>query len=121
MALRLYFDCPPIALLWPSYGPPMALQLRSQVGSAFITLLQAITFDDWTVIMYALMRSTSTWAWVYFVAIVVLGGFFVVNLFLAVVFEQFIWTQSTEAEPTVVERRQLVDNVLGGLEFYQAP
>jgi hypothetical protein len=37
-----------------------------------------------------------------------------------VVFEQFIWAQSVEFEPSVVERRHLVDSVLGGLEFYQA-
>ena len=30
------------------------------------------------------------------------------------VFEQFIWIQSVEAEPTVVAQRKLVDNVLSG-------
>jgi hypothetical protein len=39
---------------------------------------------------------------------------------LAVVFEQFIWTQSIELKPSVVERRNLVDRVLRPLPFYRA-
>ena len=40
--------------------------------------------------MYALMVSFSPWAAVYFILIVVIGGFFVVNLFLAVIFEELV-------------------------------
>ena len=70
----------------PSHG----LMSFDSVGVAFISLLQAITFDDWTVAMYALMESLSPYVVVYFLLIVVLGGFFVINLFLAVIFEEVV-------------------------------
>ena len=38
-----------------------------------ITLLQAITFDDWATSMYVLMRSFSPSVWIYYVAIVAIG------------------------------------------------
>ena len=37
--------------------------------------------------MYALMAAFSPLVFLYFFAIVILGGFFVVNLFLAVIFQ----------------------------------
>ena len=40
-------------------------------------LLQSTTFDDWATPMYALMRSSSPHVWIYFVLIVILGGWFV--------------------------------------------
>ena len=54
---------------------------------------QAITFDDWAEPMYALRSSSSPYVWVYFVLIVLLGGFFIVNLFLAVIFLEFSATK----------------------------
>ena len=69
-------------------NPSNGLMSFDNVGITFITLLQAITFDDWTEAMYALMTALSPYVVIYFVAIVTLGGFFVVNLFLAVIFEE---------------------------------
>ena len=46
-------------------------------------------FDDWADAMYLLMGSFSPYAWLYFVLIVLIAGFFVVNLFLAVVYLEF--------------------------------
>ena len=71
-------------------NPSHDLMSFDNVGVAFIALLQAITFDDWTVAMYALMQSLSPYVVVYFLLIVVLGGFFVINLFLAVIFDNFV-------------------------------
>ena len=50
-------------------------------------LWQAITFDGWTEPMYGLMAVMSPAVSVFFVLIVVVGGWFVVNLFLAVIFQ----------------------------------
>ena len=77
-------------------NPSHDLMSFDNVGVAFIALLQAITFDDWTVAMYALMQSLSPYVVVYFLLIVVLGGFFVINLFLAVIFENFVESQEQE-------------------------
>jgi hypothetical protein len=79
----MYFD----------HNPQHDLMSFDHSGVAFVALLQAITFDDWTVAMYALMRAMSPWVFVYFVAIVILGGFFVINLFLAVIFEETLEAQ----------------------------
>ena len=38
----------------------------------------------------------SPWVFIYFVLIVVLGGFFVINLFLAVIFEETLAAQVDE-------------------------
>ena len=59
------------------------------VPTALIALVMATTFDDWADAMYLLMGSFSPYAWLYFVLIVLIAGFFVVNLFLAVVYLEF--------------------------------
>ena len=42
------------------------------------------------------MQAMSPWVFIYFILIVVLGGFFVINLFLAVIFEETISAQLNE-------------------------
>ena len=59
------------------------------VPDAFIALMEAITFDDWAEPMLALEGAFSDQVWVYFVLMVIFGGFFIVNLFLAVIFLEF--------------------------------
>ena len=44
---------------------------------ACLILMQAVTFDDWATPMYALMTAFSPFAWLYFVLIVTVAGFFV--------------------------------------------
>ena len=61
------------------------------------TLLTCVTFDEWATTMYATMRAETAYAWVYFVLIVALGGFYVVNLFLAVIFKEFVSTKMVRA------------------------
>jgi hypothetical protein len=48
--------------------------------------------------MYWLMSGSATWAWLYFVAAAVLGGMFVLNLFLAVIFDTFQQGSEARAE-----------------------
>lgn len=69
----------------PSHG----VSSFDSVALVFISFIQAVTFDDWATPMYALMASFSPFVWIYFVVVVVLAGFFVVNLFLAVIFLEF--------------------------------
>lgn len=70
-------------------NPQNGILSFDSVGVAFIAFIQGITFDEWVDPMYALMASFSPFAWIYFVAIVMIAGFFVVNLFLAVIFLEF--------------------------------
>ena len=59
------------------------------VWLALITIFQCISLEGWVDVMYMLQDATNQWVWVYFVPLVVVGGFFVVNLFLAVIFDSF--------------------------------
>ncbi|KOO31481.1 voltage-gated sodium channel [Chrysochromulina tobinii] len=53
-------------------------------GWASIQVFQTISFDGWTPTMYAMLNTTGQpLVLVYFLLLIVLGGFFIVNLFLA--------------------------------------
>merc|ERR1719229_179109 len=49
-----------------------------------ITVFQCITGDAWNAVMFDAVQVTSDIAIVYFVAVVVFGGFIVLNLFVAI-------------------------------------
>lgn len=48
-----------------------------------------ITLESWTYVMYNYMDASGIMAALYFPFLVVLGGFFLLNLFLAVIMESF--------------------------------
>jgi uncharacterized protein YjbI with pentapeptide repeats len=73
-----------------SANPGGGLLSFDNFGEACVVMLMAFTFDDWATPMYLLMKSGEPLAWIYFVLVVVLGGFFVSNLFLAVIFDAFV-------------------------------
>ena len=65
--------------------------------TSVIIVLQTLTFDEWATPMYDLMDATRTPLVVVFWLISVLfGGFFLVNLFLAVLFQEFVEAQARE-------------------------
>ena len=70
-------------------NPNFGTTAFDSVALTFIVLAQGTTFDDWAEPMYQLMVAFSPHVWVYFVLIVLIGGFFVVNLFLAVIFLEY--------------------------------
>jgi uncharacterized membrane protein len=56
---------------------------------AFITIFQVLTGEDWNAVMYDAMRTVGSWACLYFIAIVVIGNYVVLNLFLAILLDNF--------------------------------
>lgn len=80
------------------------------IGGAFIILMQAITFDDWATSMFALMAAMSPYVAIYFIIIIMIGGFFIVNLFLAVIFEEFITVTRVERAVEEMENLGQVDS-----------
>ena len=55
------------------------------LGWAMLTILQMITLEQWTTVMYLLMDSNIWWMSVLFcVALVLIGSFFLLNVILAV-------------------------------------
>lgn len=64
-------------------NPMHGISSFDSIGLVVIAFIQAITFDEWAEPMYGLMAAFSPYACVYFSLIVIIAGFFVVNLFLA--------------------------------------
>eukprot|EP00978_Attheya_sp_CCMP212_P044947 scaffold327929_cov47-Attheya_sp.AAC.2 len=56
----------------------------SRMDSTFLTLFQIMTLDNWAECARDVM-DTYTWAWLPFVAYVIISGFIVVNLIIAVI------------------------------------
>lgn len=81
-------------------------------GWTVVTVIQALTFDTWTEPMYALNDSTSSGAGVaFYFIIVIIGGFFVVNLFLAVLFEEFVTAEAAEKEAAEEKARKVAQRL----------
>ena len=76
------------------------------VINACMGIVQIITFDTWTPAMYNLMKAVSSYVWVYYLLVALLGGFFVVNLFLAVVFDEFMRSKEIEEVSSKLEGNQ---------------
>ena len=56
---------------------------------SWLTIFQCITLEGWTPIMYSAMDAVTGWSVVYFVLLVFTGGFFLLNLALAVITEVY--------------------------------
>eukprot|EP00760_Papus_ankaliazontas_P021273 PhM_4_TR18667/c0_g1_i1/m.19829 len=67
------------------------------IGWAFLTIFQCITMEGWSDIMYATFEVWGVMASVYFVLLVVIGSYFVLNLALAVINEEFSMICEKEA------------------------
>ena len=56
------------------------------LGISLLSLFRIVTLEDWTDIMYAAMDAY-WWAWTYFVTLILIGTFVVVNLVIAVIIQ----------------------------------
>lgn len=66
-------------------GPNNGITNFDNFGLAMLTVFQCITLEGWTDVLYWVQDSTGgAWQWVYFVSMVILGAFFVMNLILGV-------------------------------------
>eukprot|EP00759_Apiculatamorpha_spiralis_P048850 PhF_6_TR44136/c0_g1_i1/m.67462 len=66
--------------------------IRSTFDSFYwslLTVFQIMTRDDWTNVMWNAMKATSEWASLYFVGLVLIGDFLILNLFLAILIQAF--------------------------------
>lgn len=66
-------------------GPNYGITNFDNFGLAMLTVFQCITLEGWTDVLYWVQDSFgNTWQWIYFVSMVILGAFFVMNLILGV-------------------------------------
>ena len=76
------------------------------IGFAWVAIFQVISLESWVDIMYYVQDAHSFWDWIYFVSLIVIGTFFMLNLCLVVIATQFSETKKRETERMLMERRQ---------------
>ncbi|ESO12678.1 hypothetical protein HELRODRAFT_148954, partial [Helobdella robusta] len=74
------------------------------IGLAWVAIFQVISLEGWVDIMYYIQDAHSFWDWMYFVALIVIGAFFMINLCLVVIATQFAETKKRETEKMIQER-----------------
>jgi len=101
-----------------SFENPSFLRVGfDNIALAWLTIFQCITLEGWTEIVYRVEDATSGWAWLYFVALLLLGSFFMVNLFLAVLYLYF--TMSDAEETDAEEKEEEVEKAKKQLELLE--
>ncbi|KAF9410583.1 hypothetical protein HW555_010382 [Spodoptera exigua] len=71
-------------------GPNRGITSFDNIGFAMLTVFQCITMEGWTAILYWTNDALgSAFNWIYFVPLIVLGSFFMLNLVLGVLSGEF--------------------------------
>ncbi|XP_069690113.1 voltage-dependent calcium channel type A subunit alpha-1 isoform X21 [Periplaneta americana] len=71
-------------------GPNFGITSFDNIGFAMLTVFQCITMEGWTAILYWTNDALgSIFNWIYFVPLIVLGSFFMLNLVLGVLSGEF--------------------------------
>ncbi|KIH68554.1 transporter, cation channel family protein [Ancylostoma duodenale] len=105
---------------WP--GPNNGITNFDNFGLAMLTVFQCVSLEGWTDVMYWVNDAVGReWPWIYFVTLVILGSFFVLNLVLGVLSGEF----SKEREKARArglfqkfrEKQQLEEDLKGYLDW----
>uniref|UniRef100_A0A8D8XSU1 Voltage-dependent L-type calcium channel subunit alpha n=1 Tax=Cacopsylla melanoneura TaxID=428564 RepID=A0A8D8XSU1_9HEMI len=71
-------------------GPNFGITSFDNIGYAMLTVFQCITMEGWTTILYWMNDALGNmFNWIYFVPLIVLGSFFMLNLVLGVLSGEF--------------------------------
>nr|XP_018900706.1 PREDICTED: voltage-dependent calcium channel type A subunit alpha-1 [Bemisia tabaci] len=71
-------------------GPNFGITSFDNIGFAMLTVFQCITMEGWTTILYWMNDALgSLFNWIYFIPLIVLGSFFMLNLVLGVLSGEF--------------------------------
>ena len=86
-----FYECPEGTVCSEYWeGPQYGITNFDNIGQSMLTVFQCITLEGWTDMLYWVHDSQGrTWQWFYFVTMVVLGSFFVMNLILGVLSGEF--------------------------------
>ncbi|XP_048065164.1 voltage-dependent R-type calcium channel subunit alpha-1E isoform X4 [Megalobrama amblycephala] len=73
---------------WP--GPNDGITQFDNILFSILTVFQCITMEGWTTILYNTNDALGpTWNWLYFIPLIIIGSFFVLNLVLGVLSGEF--------------------------------
>uniref|UniRef100_W8B5H6 Voltage-dependent L-type calcium channel subunit alpha n=2 Tax=Ceratitis capitata TaxID=7213 RepID=W8B5H6_CERCA len=103
-------------------GPNHGITNFDNFGLAMLTVFQCVTLEGWTDVLYNIQDAMgSTWQWIYFVSMVILGAFFVMNLILGVLSGEFS-KERTKAKnrgdfQKLREKQQIEEDVRGYLDW----
>ncbi|XP_064631937.1 muscle calcium channel subunit alpha-1-like isoform X8 [Lineus longissimus] len=104
------------------HGPNMGITNFDNFGLAMLTVFQCITMEGWTDVMYDINDAVGNeWPWIYFISMIIIGSFFVLNLVLGVLSGEF----SKEREKAknrgdfqkLREKQQLEEDLKGYLDW----
>ncbi|XP_074833425.1 voltage-dependent L-type calcium channel subunit alpha-1S [Carettochelys insculpta] len=105
---------------WP--GPNHGITHFDNFGFAMLTVYQCITMEGWTEVLYWVNDAIGNeWPWIYFVSLILLGSFFVLNLVLGVLSGEF--TKEREKAKSrgtfqkLREKQQLEEDLKGYMDW----
>ncbi|XP_068275589.1 voltage-dependent L-type calcium channel subunit alpha-1S isoform X2 [Nyctibius grandis] len=105
---------------WP--GPNNGITHFDNFGFAMLTVYQCITMESWTEVLYWVNDAIGNeWPWIYFVSLILLGSFFVLNLVLGVLSGEF--TKEREKAKSrgtfqkLREKQQLEEDLKGYMDW----
>ncbi|CAB1452635.1 unnamed protein product [Pleuronectes platessa] len=103
-------------------GPNNGITHFDNIGFAMLTVYQCITMEGWTKVLYWVNDAIGyEWPWVYFVPLILIGSFFMLNLVLGVLSGEF--TKEREKARSrgefqeMRERQQLDEDLHGYMEW----
>ncbi|XP_053550714.1 voltage-dependent T-type calcium channel subunit alpha-1H [Bombina bombina] len=80
------------------------------IGYAWIAIFQVITLEGWVDIMYFVMDAHSFYNFIYFILLIIVGSFFMINLCLVVIATQFSETKQRENQLMQEQRARYLSN-----------
>ncbi|PWA33292.1 hypothetical protein CCH79_00013620, partial [Gambusia affinis] len=80
------------------------------IGYAWIAIFQVITLEGWVDIMYYVMDAHSFYNFIYFILLIIVGSFFMINLCLVVIATQFSETKQRENALMREQRARYMSN-----------
>jgi len=84
----------------PNYG----INHFDNVMWAMVTLFQAISLEGWVDVMYTVMDGSGLFSFIYFLVVIILGALIVINLFLAVLCDNF---NMADSDPEMGEDEEI--------------
>ncbi|KAF3814384.1 hypothetical protein GH733_017542 [Mirounga leonina] len=80
------------------------------IGYAWIVIFQVITLEGWVEIMYYVMDAHSFYNFIYFILLIIVGSFFMINLCLVVIATQFSETKQREHRLMLEQRKRYLSS-----------
>ncbi|XP_067122781.1 muscle calcium channel subunit alpha-1-like isoform X2 [Centruroides vittatus] len=103
-------------------GPNYGITNFDNFGLAMLTVFQCVTNEGWTNVLYNINDAVGNeWPWIYFISLIIIGSFFVLNLVLGVLSGEF----SKEREKAknrgdfhkLREKQQIEEDLRGYLDW----